>query len=97
MSKTKTKKQDEQLDLIDVAPKNAKAIIEAARIYKRFAAARQKALVKEVEQKAEVLRLVRAAKLQPLDGGKIKFKYDGVTISVTPRDELVKVIEEENK
>lgn len=84
----------EQLDLIDIAPKNAKVIIEAARIYKRLLATRQKALVKEVAQKAEVLRLVREAELTPLEGGKIRFRYDGFLISVTPRDELIKVIEE---
>lgn len=87
----------EQLDLIDVAPKNAKAIIAAARIYKKLSAARQNALVNEVKQKTEILRLVRAANITPLDGGKIKFKYDGVTISVTPRDELVQVKEEETE
>ena len=84
----------EQMALIDVAPKNAKDIIGAARIYKKFQAARLKALAKEIEQKAEILRLVRVADIQPLEGGKIRFKYDGVMISVTPRDELVKVVEE---
>ena len=95
-----TKKEEttgEQLDLIDVAPKNAKVIIGAARIYKKLADARQNALRKEVEQKAEVLRLVRAAKITPLDGGKIRFTYDGITISVTPRDELVQVKEEDGE
>lgn len=89
--------QGKQMDLIDVAPENAKVIIAAARIYKRFMLARQKAGAKEVQQKTEVLRLVREAKLQPLPGGKIKFKYDGFIISVTPRDELVRIIEETNE
>lgn len=48
-------------------------------------------MAKKVEHKQKVLELVRAAKLQTLDGGKIKFEYDGVVISITPRDELVKV------
>lgn len=84
----------EQLDLIDVAPKNAKVIIDAAKIYKKLMLARKKAGEKEVAQKAEVLRLVREAKLTPLEGGKIRFRYDGFIVSVTPRDELVKVVEE---
>lgn len=88
---TKTKGTGEQLDLIDVQPKNAKPIIQAARLYKEFQATRQAALVKEVEQKQRILELVKAAKLHPLDGGKIKFEYDNVMISITPRDELVTV------
>ena len=86
--------KEEQLDLIDVHPKNAKPIVEAARLYKKYQAIRLSALKKEVEQKNTVLSLVKDAKLQPLEGGKIRFKYDGVTISVTPRDELVKVKDE---
>ena len=80
-----------QLDLIDVSPENAKPIIDAARLYKKFQVTRQTALNKEVKQKQQVLELVKAAKLQPLDGGKIKFEYDGVLICITPRDELVTI------
>lgn len=91
--KTETKESSEQLDLIDVQPENAKAIIAEARVYKKFQAARLNALAKETEHKAKVLNLVKEAKLQPLNGGVIKFKYDGFEISITPRDELVKVKE----
>ena len=79
------------MDLIDVSPKNAKPIIQAARLYKKYQAARQAALVKEIEQKQVILELVKKAELQTLAGGKIKFEHDGVTVSVTPRDELVSV------
>lgn len=87
----------EQLDLIDVAPENAKAIITVGRAYRKLVLARLKIEKKEVEHKAEVLRLIRAAEIQPLDGGKIKFEYDGVMVSVTPRDELVQVKEKEKE
>ena len=88
------KKKEEQLDLIDVAPENAKAIVAKARIYKMRMDERRTALKKEIDAKQEVLALVKEAKLQPLEGGKIRFKYEGFTISITPRDELVQVKEE---
>ncbi len=84
----------EQYDLLDVSPENAMPIIAAARVYKKLVAARIATGVKEVEQKQKILSLIKGAKLQTLDGGKIKFKYDNVTVSVTPRDELVQVKDE---
>lgn len=101
MTKKKTMQEEvektevgEQMDLIDVSPKSAKPIIAAAKIYKKLMLARKEALAKEIEQKAKVLRLVNAAEIQPLEGGIIKFNYDGFTIKITPRDELVQVTEE---
>lgn len=91
--KNEAQESGEQLELIEVAPENAKAIISAARLYKKFQAARMAEGAKESDQKLKVLELVRAAKLQPLDGGKIRFEYDNVLISVTPRDELIKIKE----
>jgi multidrug resistance efflux pump len=80
----------EQLDLIEVAPENAKKIVAVARKYKSAQAERLAALEVEVAEKQNLLELVRQAKL-PLVDGKIKFKTDGYIITVTPRDELVKV------
>jgi len=96
MAKKKTKPA-EQMDLIDVQPKNVKAIVAAARLYKKFQVARIAALEKEIAQKQEILALVKEAKLQLLEGGVIRFACDGMTISITPRDELVKVKEESSE
>lgn len=95
MVKKKTGTSEEQLALIDVNPENAKVIVAAARSYKKYQIERSKALDKEVKQKQLVLSLIKEANLQTLEGGKIKFKYDDVTISVTPRDELLKVKEKD--
>lgn len=93
-AKKETKEKGKQLDLIDVAPENAKPIIALARRYKKVSAARQANLAEEVQLKKQIINLVKVAKLQPLKGGVIKFKYNGVTVSITPRDELVKVQDE---
>ena len=81
----------EQQDLIDIHPENVKEIVAAAREYKKLVAARMAVGSKEIALKQKILNLLREAKLQPLEGGKIKFKYEDVTVSVTPRDELVQV------
>ena len=93
----KTEEVDGQQDLIDVHPENEKKIIAAARRYKKAQAARIKALDDEVNAKQELLQLVKEADLQRLDDGKIQFRIDGMTITVTPRDELIRVKEEEEK
>ena len=84
----------EQLQLIEVAPKNAKPIIEAGRLYKKAVKTRQKALAKEVELKEKIRQLAKEANIQRLANGEIKFKYDGVTIRITPQDEKVTVTED---
>lgn len=85
----------EQLELIDVAPETAGPILDAARIYKKFQGKRLDFLAKEKAQKIIVLDMVRSAGLTPLKDGVIKFTYQGAEISVTPRDELLKVKEQE--
>ena len=93
VKKAAEKNKGEQLDLIDVYPKNMKTIIAAAKKYKRLQADRLAALELEVEQKQKVLDLIHGAKFQTLDDGKIKFEYQGITITVTPRDELISIKE----
>ena len=86
---------EEQLELIDVSPENMKEIKPAATAYQKAKSARINATVKEVETKTKLLGLVKAAKMKALDDGVIRFRCDGLLISITPRDELVKVKEEE--
>ena len=81
----------DQLALIDIHPENAKPIIALALTYKKYVAERQLALAKEVELKNKILDLVKAAKLQPLENGNTTFTYEGVTVSIEPQDEKVKV------
>jgi len=89
--KTETFDTDEQMDLMDVQPENAQEIIEAVKKYKKFQGARIKAGIKEVELKGIVKNLVKAAKLQPLEDGVTKLRFNHVEISITPRDEIIKI------
>jgi len=94
MAKKKETTAGEQLDLIDVAPENAKKIIAVARRYKEAQGQRIEALEREKTEKQKILDLVKEANLKRLDDGTITFKVDGMVIKVTPRDELVQVKDE---
>jgi hypothetical protein len=83
----------EQMDLIDVHPKKAKPIIAAAKILKKFQIARSSAQQKENDQKDRVLDHIHAAKITRLDNGKIRFHYDDITITVTPKSESISIKE----
>ena len=87
------KKKGKQLPLIDVQPENAEPIVAAAKEYKEHQTDRLNSQRDENKAKAKVLRLIKAANLQPLDGGVIRFEHDGYYFSVTPRDELIEVKE----
>jgi hypothetical protein len=93
MGKGKKQQSGEQMDLIDVQPENAKAIIAEAKRYKVAQSARLKAGQAEAASKEKVLALIKKADLQRLKDGTIHFKCDGFDITVTPRDELVTVKE----
>ena len=81
----------EQLDLIDITPEYAKPIKAAAKAYKRALLERVSILAEEVKCKKKVIDAVRAAKIKPNEEGIIEFRLDGVTIKITPRDELVSI------
>lgn len=83
----------EQMDLIDVRSEHEKEILAKAKEYKNLSARRQKILAEEVAAKKELLELIHASGVEPLEDGKIRFTGDGFTITVTPRDELVRVKE----
>ena len=95
MAKKEKVEVGEQMDLIDVAPEFAKPIIAAAKVYKKASAARQAALAEEVKLKQKVLGLVKQAKIKPNKEGVTKFRYKSIEISITPRDELLKVKDDE--
>ncbi len=84
-----------QMDLIDVLPKKAKPIIAVARVLKRLQISRASAQEKENKQKAILLNLIEEANIQRLPDGKIKFHYDGITLTVTPKQESVSIKEDE--
>ena len=78
------------MDLIDVTPENQKEILECAKRYKIFQKRRIDALVDEKAEKQALLDLIKQAKVEPVEG-KIILNVGGFTITVTPRDELIKV------
>jgi hypothetical protein len=86
--------QGEQLELIDITPENMKEILPVARRYQKHKDARMKALDKEVKAKQELLTLIKAANLAPLDDkGTIRFKCDDFIIIAKPKEWSLKVKE----
>ena len=83
----------EQMALIDVLPKKAKPIIAEAKVLRKFQIDRASAQDKENNQRAKLLGLIADAKIPRLPDGKIKFTYDGLTVTVTPSKESVSVKE----
>jgi hypothetical protein len=84
-------KANEQGQLIDTGPENAKEIIIAGRAYNKAKRARQAALADGVKYKQRIRDLVHAANLQRLDDGSIHLNLQGMEIIVTPVDEKVTV------
>jgi len=87
----------EQLDLLDVGPENSKEIVKQAKHYKVALSRRIEALQEEVTAKEKLKALIKEANLKPMDDGKIRVHVNGYTITVTPRDELIQVKEDEQQ
>ena len=83
--------EGEQLDLIDVTPEIAKQLKRLGRTYQRYKRERIAALTKEVEYKTKLLGALRDSKVPKQADGSIKCRLDGMKITVTPRDDLVRV------
>lgn len=96
MAKRKPRK-GEQLDLIDVKPKNAKQIAACAHLYKAAQIKRLRALEEEVVHKETLLQLIEKSGVQRLADGIIKLECDKYKITVKPRDELITVKERKEK
>lgn len=96
MSRKKTSTNGEQLPLIDVGPENLKKIVPVARRYRAAVKRRMNEGDEEVKLKVKLLQLVEEANLQRDKTGKVKFKADGMTITVTPRDNLIQVTEKKD-
>ena len=93
MAKTKIE-TGEQGSLIDVQPQNAKEILKAAQEFKKASLKKTKAKEAEDACKATLLDLVKEAGLQPLENGVIQLRIAGTVITVTPKEDGVKVKEE---
>ena len=84
----------EQMPLINVGPKHAKAIVKTARLYKATVKKRIEIAAEEAKLKAKLIAQVKEENLTPLEDGVIRFTVDGYTITATPRDILLQVTEE---
>ena len=95
MAKKKSMSVDEQGELIDVHPETVKEIIEAAKDYKKILRQKKNAMADERILKDKLLSMIKDAGYKPLDDGSIRFSADGFNITLVPRDEAIKV-ENEN-
>lgn len=87
----KTKNPDKQMALMDVSPKNKKALVKAAEEYKDAAAQKKEWSEAEAEAKKVVLSLVDDADLERLPDGTIRFVVEGMTITITPTEDKLNV------
>jgi len=89
----KTKDVDGQMELIEtLTPQQKGAFTKKAREYKRVVEERMTLSREEVDLKQSLRDMVHKSGLKPLDSsGVIQFSVDGVSIKMTPRDELIQV------
>jgi len=84
-------RKQKQLELIETLPENIQEIVDVAIEYRESVVERQAMLRKEVELKTKVKDMAIKAGLKRLPDGVIRFKYDGVLVSITPQDDKIKV------
>ena len=87
---------NEQMDLMNTGPDNSSEIAECAREYIRIDHIRESAAEAAKGQLQQLAVLIKDSGLTPIDDDKIVFTIDGITISVTPRDDSIKVKNEGN-
>lgn len=86
------KAKDEQLQLIDVGPKNVKEIRPHLEAY-RNAVEEYSTLGNIVNtEKQAIIDLVHKAGLQRLQNGNIEFTIDGILIKIVPSEEKIKIM-----
>ena len=78
--------------LIDVAPKNHKAIAEAAKRCRAAQSRKAKAAEQETVEKDKLLALVKKSDLKPING-KIIFRSEGLLVTMTPREDAIQIKE----
>ena len=88
-------KKEKQLPLIDVGPNNLKEIMPHIEAYRNALQERLAYGKEEVKHKVAILELVKESGLKPLPDGSIQFTCDGYKVTITPRDQLVSVKEED--
>lgn len=98
-SKRKSRKSEdtngEQLQLLEVSHPSAKKITSIARAYKKIVRERVELTSEEVELKGKLRQAVRETDMKPDAEGIITFKCGKITVTVTPRDELIRVKDED--
>lgn len=92
-TKTKDEEQSdqEQTTLCELTPENEKEMAKLARAYKKHMRERMAANKKEVDYKQKIIAAAKEAGIVALPDGSFKFKAGDATISIKPRDELIKV------
>lgn len=83
----------EQMDLLDVGPENLELMKPVARRCKVAEKKRAKAVDEKKKAEAEIVELVKDAKLKPNAQGNIEFVVDGLRVKVKPHEWKVTVSE----
>ena len=95
--KAESQQTGEQMNLIDVGPKNLKKIAPHARKYKAAMNERVAALAIEVAEKQIIKDMVEESGLKRMPDGSYKFHCEGLKIEIIPQDEKIKIKEESGK